>query len=72
MISVIVVNNRLYIYGKVELGLNSFTKMKRWRYFIYGGLHSTEKIVGHIYFIAYSEDKFISQFLLDYISAIVT
>ena len=37
------------------------------------GLLTTEKIVGHAYiFIEYGEKKFISQFLLDYISAIIT
>ena len=54
---------------KVELGLNSLTKMKRWRNFTQDGLLATEKIVGRVYFIACSEKKFISQFLLDYISA---
>ena len=33
---------------KVELGLNSLTKMKRWRNFTQDGLLATEKIVVHI------------------------
>ena len=57
---------------KVELGLNSLTKMKRWRNFTQDGLLATEKIVGYAYFIACSEKKFILQFLLDYISAVST
>ena len=68
------VDNRLYNYGKwkVELGLNSLTKMKQWRNFTHDSLLATEKVVGHIHFTTYSEEIFISHFLLDYISAIIT
>ena len=51
MISVTAVNNFLYSYGKFELGLNSRTKMKRWRNFTQYGLLATEKIVGHAYIL---------------------
>ena len=36
---------------KVELGLNSLTKMKRWRNFTQVGMFATEKIVGHAYIL---------------------
>ena len=38
---------------KVELGLNSLTKMKRWRNFTQDGMLATEKIVGHAYILLY-------------------
>ena len=48
MISVTAVNNRLYSYVelgiKVELGLNSLTKMKRWRNLTHDSILATEKI----------------------------
>ena len=62
-------NNRHNSYEKF---INCLTKMKRWRNFTHDNLLATEKIGGHINFIAYSEEKFISQFLLDYIGAINT
>ena len=37
---------------KVELGLNSLAKMKRWRNFTQDGMLATEKIVGgHAYIL---------------------
>ena len=45
--------------------------MKQRRNFTYSWL-TIEKVVGHsVYLVTYSEDKFISQFLLEYINAIV-
>ena len=58
---------------KVGLGLNSLTKMKWWRNFTHDDLLGREKIVEHAYILLHlSEVKFISQFLLDYTSAIIT
>ena len=36
---------------KVELGLNSLKKMKRWRNFTQDRMLATEKIVGHAYIL---------------------
>ena len=58
---------------KLELGLNSLTKMKRWRNFTQEWLACYRENCGkRVYFIAYSEKKFISQFLLVLISAVIT
>ena len=59
---------------KVELGLNSLTKMKWWRNFTHETwlAYHRENYETRVYFIAYSEKKFISQFLLDCISAVIT
>ena len=50
---------------KVELGLNSLTKMKRWRNFTHDSLLSTEKIVRYTVYclsIWYNEKWFIYHF----------
>ena len=49
MVYVTAVNNRALQLWKLELGLNSLTKMKQWRNFTHDGLLATEKIVGHAY-----------------------
>ena len=51
MISVTVVNKSSLQLWKVELVLNSLTKMKRWRNFTHDGLLATAKIVVHEYIL---------------------
>ena len=68
MISVTAVNNRLYSYGKSKL-CKALTPSQKWSGDV---ISHTWNCGTPVYFIAYSEDKFISQFLLDYISAIIT
>ena len=57
---------------KVELGPYSLTKMKRWRNFTQDRMLATEKIMGHAYILLHIVRRNLFQFLLDYISAIIT
>ena len=44
----------------------------RWRNFTQDGLLATEKIVGHVYILLHIARRNLFQFLLDYLSEIIT